>query len=249
MLNLLWDLPKNRFSRSVKKFTLHLSLKNLSRVVVFATHEIKDYKTNFNLPEEKFTYVPYYFTPVSYKLDFNEGQYIFSGGHAHYRDYETLLEVVSEIKIECFIATQVPEYFKGKVVPNNVHISHLSDEEFFRSLAGCKMVVVPLKKGYFRSTGQRTYLNAMLFNKPLIVCDDFGAHDYIKNGEEGFVVPAGNAAELKMAINRVLKGGNEIKEMIERAQKRAKQFTVENTMTGILGLAEEVTGKKYARIG
>lgn len=245
MLNCLWRIPKNRVARFIREKNLKISASGVDRFVVFASHEQKAYHDIFNLPKEKFTYIPYYFTPAASGFKVREGDYIFSGGYHAYRDYQTLIEAVKDLNIKCKIATQSPESFPKINIPSNVEIRCLAQDEFFRSMAESKIVIVPMKKDHFRSTGQRTYLNAMLMGKPLIVCDDKGAFDYIINKQEAIIIPPGNAGLLRQSIEWVLNASKEeMSAMTERAKVKAKTFTIDNTMGRILDLAQEVTGKK-----
>jgi len=244
MLNCIWRIPETKFFRSLRKANLKISASSVDVFAVFATHERKAYKEIFNLAEDKFTYIPYYFTPAASKFKSFEGDYIFSGGYHAYRDYKTLIMAVKDLDIKCKIATQLPEFFPEKSIPPNVEISYLPQNEYFKCMAASKMVVVPLKKDHFRSTGQRTYLNAMLMGKPLIVCDGFGAYDYIVNNEEGFIIQPGDVVSLKKTIQLVLASGEEIKLMAEKARIKARNFSVENTMGQILSLAQKIGEKK-----
>ncbi|RJO65804.1 MAG: glycosyltransferase [Candidatus Omnitrophota bacterium] len=244
MLNCLWALPKSPLRQRIRKKMTGMSLTGLDKTVVFARHEIFDYKRVFDFSKDNFIHIPYYFTSTSYQAIPEDGNYIFSGGHAHYRDYETLIEAVTGMDIECKIATQIPEYFESIKIPKNVHISCLSAKEYFECMAKSKIVVVPLKKGYFRSTGQRTYLNAMLLGKPLIVCDEYGAYDYVTNNEEGIIIPPGDPTRLRNEIKKFLNGDYDIQEMARKARLKAKGFSVDNTMGQIIKLAEQITGKR-----
>jgi len=244
MLNCLWTIPKTRMFKILRQKNLEISLLGVDKFAVSATHETEGYYKIFNLPKDKFTYIPYYFTPAASRPKVTEGNYIFSGGHPSYRDYDTLLKAVEGLDIQCKIATQLPEHFSRMKIPSNVYISYMPEKEYFRCMAECKMVIVPLRKDHFRSTGQRTYLNAMLMGKPIIVCDDKGAYDYIDNGNDGIIIPPCNAEALKKTIKRVLNSDGEIEIMTERAKEKAIKFTIENTMGQILALAEKVANKK-----
>ncbi len=80
--------------------------------------------------------------------------------------------------------------------------------------------------------------------KPVIVCDDKGAYEYIENGKEGIITPAGDSGALKKAIQQIINNEIDIEEMTKRAREKAGKFTVDNTMGRVLALAEEITGKK-----
>ncbi len=243
MLNLLWRIPEGRFARLIRKINLKILIRGVSRIAVFASHEIDGYYKHFQLPREKFVYIPYYFTPAATSPDIEEGDYIFSGGHAAYRDYWTLINAVRDSGIPCRIATQAPEYFKGKDIPAHVQIFRLPEEEYFQCMAQCKMVVIPLLGDHFRSTGQRTYLNAMLMGKPVIVCDTEGIKDYMENNVDGIILPPADTEALKAAIRWVMDHPVEARAMGERAREKAKTFTIDRTMKHIVDLCEQEARK------
>jgi len=246
MLNCLWPNPQylNKISWYFRKKIWKFISKGVDKYIVFASHEIEDYSTIYSLPKDKFIYIPFYFTPSSLKYNASDEGYMFSGGHPHYRDYSTLFNAVKNLNIKCKLAVQIPEYFSNVNVPDNVEISYLSEEDYFLCMAKSKVVVVPLKKEFLRSAGQRSYLDAMLMGKPVIVCDKKGAYDYIVNGEEGIIVPPGNPAALRQSIELVLKSDGQATKMGQRAKEKAKMFTIENTMRQVLDLLEEIAGKQ-----
>lgn len=240
MLNCLWRLPRTALGTKARKIYFRLISKGVDKFIVFAQHEIEDYNKCFEIPREKFVYISFYFTPLAVRYKPRSGDYIFSGGQFYSRNYRMLLSVVGQLQMPCKIATQSPECFSQLEVPSCVEISHLSREEFFRCMANSKLVVMPVTKGLLYSVAQRSYLDAMLMGKPLIVCDDKGVFDYIINGKEAIVVPPDNEVALKEAILKAITLDNDIKDMTKRAQKKARQFTIDSTMGKVLTLLEKV---------
>jgi glycosyltransferase involved in cell wall biosynthesis len=241
MLNCLWALPKGRVGSFFRKLQLYLLAKSVDHFVVSASHEVSAYKEIFHLPEDKLTFIPYYYTRQALDIRSKDGNYIFVGG-GPYRDYPLLLETVKNMYIECIIATKTPEDLNNFYIPKNVTVTKLPKEKYFQKMADAKAVVIPLKKGIFRSTGQRTYLDSMLMGKFTIICDSKGAHDYMTSGEEGIIVEPGNIKALKDAIEWALdpKNAKKIEQMTKKAKARAKEYSIENTMGQILSLAEKV---------
>ncbi len=244
MLNCLWTLPKNKFHRFLRLKFFKMVVAGVDKCIVFSSNEVRDFHKLFKIPINKLVFIPFYHTPIAGEYTTSKGNYIFSGGHPHYRDFPTLLEALKNTDIKCKLATQKPEYFSHMDVSSNVDISRFSQDEYFKCMANSELVVVPLRKDLMRTAGQRSYLDAMLLGKPVIVCDSKGASDYIDNGRDGIIVPPGDRKLLKEAIAKVLGSENDVAAMSRRAKEKAKRFSIENTMRKVLILLEEVANKK-----
>ena len=239
MLNCFWRIPNGRMAKFFRRINLKLMLRGASKIIVFASHEIGGYVEHFQVSKEKFVYVPYYFTPTSTSFAIKDEGYIFSGGDARYRDYWNLINAVEGLDIKCKIATQVPEFFDGQDVPDNVEIFSLPEDKYFKCMAESKMMVVPLRGDHFRSTGQRTYLNAMLMGKPTIVCDIEGIKDYMENQKEGIILEPSDEEALKKAIQWVIDNPEDAAVMGARAKVKAEMFTMDITMKRIVDVCEK----------
>lgn len=113
------------------------------------------------------------------------GDYVFAGGDSM-RDYDLLIEASRGLGAPVVVATNLPL----DDVPDNVRVGPLSHEDFMDALTGAGAVAVPLRNDGHRSAGQQTYLNAMLYAKPVVVTDSMGVREIITDGEDGVVVPA-----------------------------------------------------------
>jgi len=244
MVNCFWNYPPNNLFKFFRQIYFKFVSKGVDKFIVFTPHEIESYHAIFNIPKDKMAFIHMYVTPLHTNCAPTKGNYIFSAGNPHNRDFPTLLNAVNDLSIRVKIVTQTPEYFFCKKIPPNVEILSLTKDGFFDCMAGSKLVIVVLKKGEIRSAGQRTYLDAMYLGKPVIVCDDKGAFNYITNGEDGIIVPSADVVSLKNAIIKLLSSEENMNNIAQKAQIKAKEFTVDKTMLGILTLIEEVVNKK-----
>lgn len=240
MLNCLWGYSNNPLSRFLRPRFYRLISKSVDKFIVFSSHEINVYHKAFRIPTNKFKYIPFYFTPLCSQFKSHPGDYIFSGGHPAYRDFETLINAVENLNIKCVIATQTPEYFAKYKMPTNITIRHLPQDEYFKMMAESRIVVVPLKKNMLRSAGQRSYLDAMHLGKPVVVCDDNQNNDYITNSKDGFIIPPGDISLLNLTIKKLLDPSEEIKILSEKAKEKSVSFSIENTIRQILYLLNKL---------
>lgn len=167
---------------------------------VLSTHERETFPRTWGVDPARVVFTPFSHTLWSAELaDPPEGDYIFAGGTPQ-RDYATLVEAVRDLPWRLRIATRA----SLARLPAHIEAGAVTPERFLELLRGAALVVVPLEGGTLRSAGQQTYLNAMALGKPLVVSDAPGVRDYVDDGRTGLVVPAGNAARMRAAIERAM---------------------------------------------
>ena len=86
-------------------------------------------------------------------------------------------------------------------MPPQARVGPLSERDFFLSMMRSDVVIVPLLPVDGRSVGQQTYLNALALGKPLIVTDTLGVRDHLSADVHALVVPPGDAAAMRAAID------------------------------------------------
>lgn len=120
---------------------------------------------------------------------------VFSGGNA-LRDYGSLATAAADLPVDVDIATTRP---LGPMPPN-VQAAGRSHLDFFRAMARCDVVVLPLWQTEGRSVGQQTYLNALALGKPLVVTDVHGVRDHLVPDLHARVVRPHDAPALREAL-------------------------------------------------
>jgi glycosyltransferase involved in cell wall biosynthesis len=116
--------------------------------------------------------------------------------------------------------------FSGKV----------SQEELIREYANSLCVVCPA----FEEDYGLTAIEAMSFSKPVIVCNDGGGYvEFIKNGENGFIVePTGEAIAEKIKLLY------ENKELAEKMGKNAYEFSRKYSWNAAIKQINDYISKK-----
>jgi glycosyltransferase involved in cell wall biosynthesis len=214
-----------------------------SRVVVHARCQVDLYARTLGVSTDKFACVFYHTTLNGYHgpradlLPVQQGDYLFSGGG--FRDYATLLEAAGQLPCRTVIATRDQSYFHNLKIPANVEIVTTSHEEFFRLMAGARAVVLPLHSGVLHPGGEQSYLNAMAMGKLVVVAADFGADEYITNGVDGMVVPAGNSAALRDCLLNLLANRLDVEAMGSAAKRTAGRYPIERFIESVRGLVSE----------
>jgi glycosyltransferase involved in cell wall biosynthesis len=172
---------------------------------VLSSDEVESYHEVLGIDRRKLHFTPYKYNSREYLegLETAEGDFIYSGGDS-IRDYGTLFEAVRPLPVKVRILTH--QAFPDGTVPENVEIVENSDtpEEFYEPLARSMFAVIPILDEHLRSSGQGTYLGAMVLGKAVIVSDTPGARDLIQDGATGLLYRPGDAPGLRAAIEKLL---------------------------------------------
>ena len=172
---------------------------------VLSSDEVESYHEVLGIDRHKLRFTPYKYNSEDYleAMETAEGDFLYSGGDS-IRDYATLFEAVRPLPVKVRILTH--QTFPDGSVPQNVEIVENSDtaEEFYEPLARSMFAVIPILDDHLRSSGQGTYLGAMVLGKAVVVSDTPGARDLIQDGVTGLLYRPGDALDLRAAIEKLL---------------------------------------------
>ncbi len=184
----------------LKTYLIGRILRNVTLTAVWSRAQIENYHRVFKCPRDKFVFLPYKANhSKSAAFPMPVGDYIFSGGNSE-RDYKTLFEAVRGLSIPVIVSVTRPTVMGGLTVPKNVILVNAVEPAFERLMAGARMLALCLKEDILRGSGEATMLNAMWHGKPVVIADDVSAPDYINDGVDGFIVPAGSSEQMRCRI-------------------------------------------------
>ena len=195
----LFEKKKNKVYYWLRKVFTKLSLKGISSVAVYGSHEVNYYESIFQC--NKFVYVPY---GIDYDNDSVYGgnlpeKFFFSGGGSN-RDYKTLTEAYNKMKRNRYplvIATQSWRLSDCEVS----EISVLADvvvENFGDVLKHSSLLVLSLKQTDI-SVGHMVMFQAMSLGVPLLVNDIPAIRDYVDDQMVTFY-QSGNIDDLRVKL-------------------------------------------------
>lgn len=115
-------------------------------------------------------------------------------------------------------------------------LGFVSEQEKRDALAACNMLVMPSRTDSFGIV----YLEAWLYQKPVIGARTWGVMDVISAGEDGLLVPFGDVPALSEAIAYLLEHPEEAQAMGKQGQKKVMR---EHTWERKLRLTEKVYEK------
>lgn len=243
-IDCLWYRSKTRFRSYCKRLLKKFIDKTIDCYVVWASHEIIGYSTEFSLPKDKFIFIPYHTTLDNSTYEIRDDNYLFSGGNFT-RDYRTLIQAVDGLPVKLLIASTRPEIFTDLNIPENVEIQGFSHEEYIQKMAACTINIVSLTSGLLHSGGQQTFLNSMYMGKPTIVNDPEGAKDYITNGVDGVITPSADPAALRAAIMDLYDHPEKAKKMGKNARRKAADYISEIHFSRIVDLVNQLISKYH----
>ncbi len=170
-------------------------------ILTNSSAEIETIAARLGIPMDNLRFVPLHTTIHEPRpSDADEGFVLTAG--LTLRDYPTLLKATEKIEQPVRVICGGDD-LRGEPVPPNVSVLRdIPYSEYLDHLRRCAMVVLPLQATE-RSTGQVVMLEAMALGKPVIATRSTGTVDYIRNGENGLLVDAGDADAIADAVRKL----------------------------------------------
>jgi glycosyltransferase involved in cell wall biosynthesis len=197
-----WDFNLGSLPRGWKGLLARRVFQRVDRFVVHARGEIGNYARWLGVDEEKFRFVPLQRGKIAnLKPSPLPAPYIVSMGSAN-RDYSTLIDAVLGTGIKTVIISKKSEIDCLPEHPDLVKLTDLTWEECDSILSGAKLNVVPIANNQTAS-GQVSFTTSLRMGVPTIVTNSISTIDYIRDGETGLLVPPGDAAALRQAIESI----------------------------------------------
>lgn len=203
--------------------------KGASYVTVYCKAEISNYSNAYEIPPEKFIWLPYCSALDENKSPHNgKEEYILTGG-LNDRDYPTLFSAIRDLPIQ-FRLVAHKESLKNYNVPSNVElIGILSKADYYQEISKAKAIVLSVDttshNASLRYAGITAYVSSMRMRKCVIVNDPIGASSYITNGKHGLLPPPNEPEALRETILQVWEDNNLRKILANNAYERShKEF-------------------------
>jgi hypothetical protein len=206
----------------------------LQRVDAFACIRSGDIETlgrRFGIAPERCAFAPFPCNPRIAEIPNSENGYVYSAGWAH-RDWKTLICALEASHARAILSAGGDFAHGGsaeiKIMPQR------SPEEGRKLMAHASLVVLPLEETELPS-GPVVLLDAMAMGKAVIVTDVNGTRDYVRHGENAWVVPPGNAKAMADAIAHLMETSALRKRIGFAAQETVlRQFTPERFINALI---------------
>lgn len=211
------DLPSGWRRRLYRR-----GLGSVDEFVVFSAFERTLYAREFGLPEERFHFVHWAMDApeidVETPVPFSRPYLVALGGEG--RDYRTLLQAVSAKPDIRLALIARPASVAGLPIPDNVRLfTNVPSEMAWAIAKRAAGMVLPLK-GDRTANGHVTLVGAQLLGLPLAITESVGVTDYLDD-ESAILFPAGDAAQLGTALQRMVEDREGCARLASVAQQRA----------------------------
>jgi hypothetical protein len=134
-----------------------------------------------------------------------------------------------------------PEW--SEVSANVRFLGRVDDDELYRRYAGCDIFVAPSR---FESFGL-ILLEAMMFAKPVVASDVGGMAEIVCDGENGFLVPAGDVGALREAITALVVSRERREEFGLQSRRRFERlYRNEAMVDGVNRYFDSILGRTTA---
>lgn len=200
-------------------------LRGIDEFVVHSRYERELYAEAFDLPEERFRFVPWAMGTPGRTPDLKPGMvpstdyFAAIGGEG--RDYRLLAQVMrSRPALQAVIVAR-PYSVAGIDFPANVRVfTNLPGPDTWRIANESRGMIVPLKSDR-TACGHITLVGSQLLGLPLVITQSRGVSDYVADGETARVVPAGDAAAMGAALDWIVANPAEAAAMADKARLKA----------------------------
>jgi glycosyltransferase involved in cell wall biosynthesis len=220
----LWDFGAGT-DWKMRKFFQRFLFPAVDGVLCLTRHQVQ-------IAEElgargKATLVGYNIDTEFFRPDFSvDGSYILAVGRDMSRDYETLVEAVRhdprEVRIRTGRRIDIPEGCIAKITIEDGWLDYGGLRDLY---SRSKFVVLPLKN-VLHPGGITSLAEAMSMGKAIICSASEGLADFLVPGENAIVVPVGDPAAMRSAIQLLDGDAGERKRLGEGARRFAeKEFS------------------------
>lgn len=138
------------------------------------------------------------------------------------RDFPTLVNAIHDLDVDLILKTkqevEIDRSARSRIRKISERLSFLQLRNLY---ASCRFVVVPLHET-LNVSGVGTVLEAMAMGKALIVSDNPPIRDYIIPDETCLVVPPGDVAALRSAIERLIREPETVRRLGAAGRKLAE---------------------------
>ncbi|HTY60833.1 MAG TPA: glycosyltransferase family 4 protein [Acidobacteriota bacterium] len=220
---LFWDSHLEPRS-TLKRYLARRCFLGCSLATFWSSRQPQNYSRFFGLPENLFMFIPYKANHSKRSpRDLQTLDFVFAGGNGK-RDYRALVEAIRGTDVKLIISCTHPSVIKTiEDLPNVIPLA-ASEPSYSKLMALCRLVVIPMISTGLKGGGEANFCNGMWHGKPVIAMDDVSAHDYIIDGETGYIVPPGDIALLRERILELWNHPEKARTMGEKGRLRAQQF-------------------------
>ena len=239
---------KNTKESLIKNYIFRNSIKRVKALLYYSEEMSNETKIDFPKYSKKIfsTFIPILFsTDVTLSVSkfsniINSKETIFCGGRSD-RDFESVILAFQNTNIPVVIVCPDEHYISNlNLVTENIKVlrfSQVPNDEYYDLVKRSFCTMIPIQRKD-SSCGQLLFSFAMNNEKPIIASDSQGIREYIKNNENGLLVPVKDHDALKNAYD-LLKNDNELRyDITEKSKEIANKMTITNYLEKVFQIIE-----------
>ncbi|MBI1366156.1 MAG: glycosyltransferase [Alphaproteobacteria bacterium] len=194
-----WAFNIGSTASALKGRLAGIVLRGVDLFVVHSREERQHYARWLDLPVERFRFVPLQRGGRKFQRKEETSQpYMLAMGSAG-RDYQTLIDATRDLGARVVIVAKQDVLRPLKPHSDVEFCSNLSMSKCEELLSAARLNVVPISN-VDTASGQVTFLMSLCYGVPTVATDCPGTRDYLTNGHDALLVPAGDAGALRSAI-------------------------------------------------
>jgi glycosyltransferase involved in cell wall biosynthesis len=177
-------------------------------IVYWSRNQEAIFRTRLGVDEHRLCFVPFgveteFYTPV----DGPREPFVLTVGLDRGRDWPTFIAAANLLGAPVKVVSR-PAAVAGLTIGPEVELLGRVDHvELRRLMRRATLVAVAVDPDTVYPTGQTVVLNAMAVGTPVVVTDTVPMRDYLRHGENAWVVPARDPEALSAGMRRVLDDG------------------------------------------
>ena len=213
------------------------SIPGVSKMAVFSKNQVPILQAYFGLEPERISVVPFGVDTDHYTAPVDSGPAGGGGlvaiGSDSRRDYATLFEAVRIANVPLALACQ-PGNIKGLAVPPQVtFLRGAYGEAYRRLLHNADLVVTPTVAPAY-PCGQSVVLEAMSMGRATLTTESPAMRDYVENGVNGVLMPAGEPEAVAQQITALLGDADRLRSLGAVAAETVRQrFSLEQMWNAV----------------
>lgn len=243
--------PSKVTKGSIRLFLLSRALKNSDALLYYSEDMANDVKKTFPIYANKVysTYIPIFkkafsssqMPKLNYELDIKKT--VFSGGRSD-RDFDTVIMAFRNTDIPVVIVCPDNyEFKKLNRITNNIKILRYSEisssESAYYAIVSSSFCVVISLQNEFSSCGQLLFSYCMENKIPIIASDCYGTRDYVKNFENGLLVPIADPKAFLDAYNILYNDTTLKQKLVNNSKIIADKMTFNNYLNKVIEIIKD----------
>jgi|GEM_PF-1085524 glycosyltransferase involved in cell wall biosynthesis len=205
----------------IRRKFISMACKKVNHIGFLSNAYQKIIQSRFNWPDSRTVLLksPIILPQIPEFSGYRPDGYVYSVGRSC-RDYHTLFAAARQCRQQFAVVTS-REAVSGLSIPDNVTL-HFDTfgKDADRLMQNCAAVIIPLNMDD-SPAGELTLLEAMCYGKPVIITRTVITQEYVRHGENGYLVPLNDIHAMRQAVETIFSDDEKSLQMGKKAREMA----------------------------